>query len=263
MPLICFASPKGGVGKTTLAANVAGELSRSGLRVVALDLDPQNCLRLHLGVPLQHASGFTHVLAERPDWRDYEIETSSGVSLLPHGSTTMGDAIALAVAIADDPTLLQRPIDDVVSSGEVCLVVDTPPGPSSLLAALLPRIDLLITVLLVDATSLSLIPPLEDGSCYASEQTDPAKAPAMGFILNQFDPRSRLGSTIADAASQHLQDRLLGIVYRDEYVAEAIAAQKLLSDYAPASKAGHDIRAISRTIQQRLAPASHLGRNVA
>jgi MinD-like ATPase involved in chromosome partitioning or flagellar assembly len=36
MPLICFASPKGGVGKTTLAANIADTLRRNGRRVLAL-----------------------------------------------------------------------------------------------------------------------------------------------------------------------------------------------------------------------------------
>jgi hypothetical protein len=43
------------------------------------------------------------------------------------------------------------------------------------------------------------------------------------------------------------------MVYRDEFVGEAVAAQKLLSVYAPASKANYDIAAISRVIQERLA----------
>lgn len=38
MPLICVCSPKGGVGKTTLAANLAYSLARTGSKVLALDL---------------------------------------------------------------------------------------------------------------------------------------------------------------------------------------------------------------------------------
>ena len=49
MSLICFASPKGGVGKTTLAANVADAMRRQGRRVLVMDFDPQNTLRLHFG----------------------------------------------------------------------------------------------------------------------------------------------------------------------------------------------------------------------
>ena len=58
MPLICFASPKGGVGKTTLAANIADALRRQGRRVLAMDFDPQNTLRLHFGVGLSDTAGF-------------------------------------------------------------------------------------------------------------------------------------------------------------------------------------------------------------
>jgi cellulose synthase operon protein YhjQ len=251
MTLICFASPKGGVGKTTLAANVANELSRGGTRVIILDLDPQNALRLHFGVSLQDSAGFTHLLAKRPDWRDCLRKGPAGISLLPYGSSKMDDAIDLAVAVAETPALLRGPVDDILAGQDVCLVVDTPPGPSPLLAALLPRTDLLVTVFLVDATSVSLIPAVERGTSYG---TGPpvSSGPAMGFVFNQFDPRTRLGGVIADAATRHLGDKLLGMIYRDEYVAEAVAAQKLLADYAPASKANHDIAAIGRAIQRRL-----------
>ena len=250
MTLICFASPKGGVGKTTLAANVANELAKGGLRVIALDLDPQNTLRLHFGVPLEDTAGFTHLLAQHPDWRQHARQTTTGISLLPYGFAGTDDAIHLAAAVAERPALLQQPVQDILSRPDICLVVDTPPGPSPLLSALLPRIDLLITVLLVDATSVSLIPVVEQGA-YGTGQMD-GSAPPMGFILNQFDPRTRLGGVIADGAISRLGDKLLGVVYRDEFVAEAAAAQKVLGNYAPASKAGHDIAAISRTILTRL-----------
>jgi cellulose synthase operon protein YhjQ len=251
MTLICFASPKGGVGKTTLAANVANELARAGQRVIALDLDPQNSLRLHFGFPLQEMAGFTHGLAVQPNWRGCLRQTPSGVSLLPYGQSTAEEAIALALAVAEAPTLLRQPVDDILAAQDFCLVVDTPPGASPLLAALLPRVDLLVTVLLADATSTSLIPAVERGIADAARSSVHA-GPDMGFVLNQFDPRTRLGGVIADAAARRLGDSLLGIVYRDEYVAEAAAAQKLLAEYAAPSKANHDIAAIGRAILHRL-----------
>jgi cellulose biosynthesis protein BcsQ len=173
---------------------------------------------------------------------------------LPYGRTDAGDAIELAVAVAENPALLQRPIDDILTTRDIYLIVDTPPGPSALLTAILPRIDLLITVLLVDATSVSLIPTVERNVAHAANDAL-YSGPEMAFILNQFDPRTRLGGVIADAAAQHLGDRLLGIVYRDEHVAEAAAAQKPVADYAPASKASHDIAVITRAIQHRLRSA--------
>jgi cellulose synthase operon protein YhjQ len=257
MSLICFASPKGGVGKTTLAANIANELAQGGLHVIALDLDPQNTFRLHFGIPLDDGAGFTHLLAQQPDWRRCVRDTEVGVSMLPFGSSGTEDAILLAAAVAQTPRLLLQPIDDILSRPDLCLVVDTPPGPSPLLSALLPSVDLLVAVLLIDATSVAMIPSVEQGA-YGTAQTG-GPGPEVGFILNQFDPRTRLGSVIADGAAQHLGERLLGIVYRDEFVPEAAAAQKMLSRYAPASKANHDIAAISRTILTRLRTSSVRG----
>jgi cellulose synthase operon protein YhjQ len=251
MPLVCFASPKGGVGKTTLAANVAGTLARTGMRIVALDLDPQNALRLHFGVTLQDGAGLAHRLAENPDWHRCARQTDSGVAVLPYGRSQMDDDLVLSSAVAENPALIIHQIDDILSDPGICLVVDSPPGPSALLAAILPRTDLLITVLLVDATSISWIPAIERNSCYGTGGPGQTR-PDMGFILNQFDPRTRLGGVIADAATRHLGDGLIGTVYRDEHVAEAVAAQRLLTNYAPASKANQDIAGISRAISRRL-----------
>ena len=55
--LIAVASPKGGVGKTTCAAHLAYGIAAAGYRTLALDLDPQNSLRLHFGIPLGEAGG--------------------------------------------------------------------------------------------------------------------------------------------------------------------------------------------------------------
>jgi cellulose synthase operon protein YhjQ len=252
MALICFASPKGGVGKTTLAANVASGLSRAGRKVIALDLDPQNALRLHFGVALGDRSGFTHQLLQQSDWRAALRPTATGVALLAYGHTDMPSAMTLAATVTHSPALLHGPVRDMLANPEVWLVVDTPPGPSALLAALLPMTDLLLTVLHVDATSVSLIPAIDSGDTYGGGDTKSVRHADQGFILNQFDPRTRLGGTIADAASRHLGARLLGIVYRDDHVSEAVAAQKVLADYAPAAKATQDIGQITRAILARL-----------
>ncbi len=66
MPLICVCSPKGGVGKTTLAANLAWALARAGSKVLALDFDVQNALRLHFGVPPQRRARLCRESAGAP-----------------------------------------------------------------------------------------------------------------------------------------------------------------------------------------------------
>ena len=95
MPLICIASPKGGVGKTTVAANLAHALRRAGRQALAIDFDPQSALRLHFGVPLADGAGFAAELVQGGSWRPHIRQTPAGVALLPHGTVAMEHALAI------------------------------------------------------------------------------------------------------------------------------------------------------------------------
>src|SRR5262245_48502442 len=50
MRRIAILNPKGGVGKTTTAVNLAAALARAGPRVCVLDLDPPARATTHLGI---------------------------------------------------------------------------------------------------------------------------------------------------------------------------------------------------------------------
>ncbi|WP_431271080.1 cellulose synthase operon protein YhjQ/BcsQ [Dankookia sp. P2] len=133
MPLICIASPKGGVGKTTLAANLADALRRQGRRVLAMDLDPQNALRLHFGVALADRGGFLAQAAQGLNWRDAVRQTPAGVALLPHGTVAMADALATVGLLERAPDLLLGPLREMLADPALIVVADLPPGPSRVL----------------------------------------------------------------------------------------------------------------------------------
>ena len=88
MPLICVCSPKGGVGKTTLAANLAYSLARTGSKVLALDFDVQNALRLHFGVPLNDERGYVAKALEMHDWSQCVLSAGSNIFVLPYGEVS-------------------------------------------------------------------------------------------------------------------------------------------------------------------------------
>ena len=126
MPLVAIASPKGGVGKTTLAAHLAALLSARGHKVVALDLDPQNALRFHLGVPLREERCFTARIASRPPWREALVEGQAGVRVLPFGPVDPLQALELAQLLTAEPQYLADPVREMLSVPDLVVLVDSP-----------------------------------------------------------------------------------------------------------------------------------------
>jgi cellulose synthase operon protein YhjQ len=254
VPLICFASPKGGVGKTTLSANVTDMLRRNGRIALALDLDPQNSLRLHFGVSVNDSTGFGANLPRRPEWRQYLRQTASGTLLLPHGAVDLRDALANNVALDQDPSLLAGPVRDMLADPRVVVVADMPPGPSQALAILTPMAALVVTVLQSEAISAAMLGEIEAGRFLGHGTMAALFAGRLQFVLNGVDLQSRLSRTAAEAVARHLGPRLLGAVSRDEELAEALASQRMVQDSAPQSRAAEDIRQVTRAIEALLPP---------
>lgn len=86
MRSIAIINQKGGVGKTTTAANFGHALARCGEKVLMVDLDPQGHLTAHLGVFDQARPGVANLLLEEPFQAEWLIESRENLLLLPSGN---------------------------------------------------------------------------------------------------------------------------------------------------------------------------------
>lgn len=252
MPLICIASPKGGVGKTTLAANLADALRRQGRRVLAMDLDPQNALRLHFGVSLADRGGFLAQLARGFGWRDAVRQTPAGVALLPHGTVGMADALATVAVLERAPEALMGPLREMLADPALIVLADLPPGPSRALELMAPHAAMVVVVLLADANGAALMPEIDSGRFLGLGALYGPKPDRLRLVLNQVDYNSRLSRAVAQALARHLGPRLLGALAREDAVGEALAAQRLLLDSAPGCRAALDLRELGRSVAEAL-----------
>lgn len=254
MPLLCLASPKGGVGKTSLAAGLAHALQRAGRQVLAIDCDPQNALRLHLGLPIADGAGFFARLQDRPDWRARVRTTPAGIALLPYGETDMRGALATASALDQDPELLLGPLREMLADPALIIVADTPPGASGALSVLAPHAALVLAVLLADAASTALIPDIDSGRFLGRGTLGSLLGPKLLVVLNQVDRHSRLSVAAAEGVAAHLGPRLAGAICRDDAVAEALACQRPVGIHAPGSAPAADIAALAAVVLRELPP---------
>ncbi|MBO9514977.1 MAG: ParA family protein [Variovorax sp.] len=116
MPVILVANPKGGVGKSTLATNVAGYLASRGHAVMLGDIDRQQSSRLWLGLRP----------AQAREIKSWDASEDGEVVRPPRGTTHAvidtpaglhGNRFKEAVAIADKVLVpLQPSIFDIYAT---------------------------------------------------------------------------------------------------------------------------------------------------
>lgn len=249
MPLVCVCSPKGGVGKTTMAANLAWALARSGSKVLAIDFDVQNALRLHFGVPLSDGRGFVARSAENPDWSQSVLTTGGNVFVLPYGDVTEEERLRFEATLAQDAHFLQRGLSTLLNYPGLVIVADFPPGPNPALKAVAELADLHLVVMLADTASVSLLPHIENNRMIGKALNNKA---GHYFVLNQSDTRRNISRDVTAFMQERLDDKLLGVVHRDESVAEANASQQSIFDFSPVSAAAFDIELIARRVASLL-----------
>jgi CO dehydrogenase maturation factor len=129
---------KGGVGKTTTTALLAHLFARNGLRVLAVDGDPQQNLAVTLGVPPEQAARIIPVAKSADYLRE---KTGAGPDITPGGLLTLNPDVSdvidrFSLTVTDRLRLLV--MGGVRTAGTGCLCPEY-----TLLSALLRHIPLL------------------------------------------------------------------------------------------------------------------------
>lgn len=184
--VICVANGKGGVFKTSLAANIAGLSAAAGYRTLIVDLDPQGDLSDDLGYFDNDSDDLGQGLAAalvtghaiRPNLRDVRPNldvVTGGV----HLADVAGALVARASRGASTTDLLARALAPIVNNYDV-VIVDTPP------------VDTTLQVMALGAARWLLVPTKADASSIRGIQ--------------------RIAERVADARSNGHQLDILGAV---------------------------------------------------
>jgi len=248
---IAIVSAKGGVGKTTVAANLGLALRLAGQPTLVVDLDPQNALRFHLGADRQTGiSGLARASLNGTPWRDVSVQGDSGVHLLPFGQINEDDRIALEQQMNQDKHWLARHLESLALPQDTLVVLDTPPGPSAYLRQVLACAELAIIVTLPDAASYATLPLIESLITQYCEGRQGYLGHA--YIVNQVDRTKPLARDAVQVIRNALGNRVIGSVHLDPTVGEALAYGKTVIEHAPHSQARNDLAACTQWVVQQL-----------
>lgn len=109
--LIAIGNQKGGVGKTTVAVNLAAALGLGGYRCLIIDLDPAAGATKHLGVPVNSFAGTLELLTTDESLEALAISERmpGNVALLP-ARPQLSELDSLLSRFVDRTRILERPI---------------------------------------------------------------------------------------------------------------------------------------------------------
>lgn len=259
MNILCFTSAKGGVGKSTITANLSTALAKAGQRVLTLDLDPQNALRFHQGIPYTVETGLAPCTLNQTSWLEACFECAHGLYALPYGAVSEEEREAFEQMLNDDPDWLRNGLNEMEAAlgSDTWVVIDTPPGPSVYMRQALSTVHTVMVVTLPDAASYATLPSMETLiQKYCMPRDDFID---YGIIINQVDYSRQLSKDVAQVIRERYGPRIAGLIHRDQYVCEALAYDQSVLDYAPHSQAAQDFIECAELIQanftlSRIAP---------
>lgn len=210
---IAFANGKGGVGKTSVTANVAGIAALSGWRVLSIDLDPQGNLGNDLGYlqsgDSDQGAGMMAAIKDGAKLKPLR-DVRPGLDSVPGGDHMDGLMAVLAPRFLDEraPATAIADVVATLADGYDLVLLDCPPAGGVLLEAILIATRFLVIPTKRDLGSLHGL--VRVARSFASVRThENPDLDVLGVVLFDFarqdtrilaDTRERLVRNLAGAA---------------------------------------------------------------
>jgi chromosome partitioning protein len=267
---IAVLNQKGGVGKTTSVVNIAAALAAMGSRVVAIDLDPQAHLTIHLGIePQGVAGGSYHVLIRSARFEEQVLLVRPNLWLLPANIDLVGAETEL-INVVGRETVLREALEPVQASFDYCLIDCAPSLGLLTLNALAAAQEVLIP-LQPHFLALQGFGKLLQTVELVNRRINP-QLKVTGILFCMYDSRASLPQEVRADIEQFLanargtgqawsQAQVLPTpIRRNIKLAEAPSYGKTIFEYEPGCNGAEDYRRVAEAIramdstEKRIAP---------
>lgn len=250
MRRIAVINQKGGVGKTTTAANLGAAIAQTGLRVLLVDLDPQGHLTLHFGAEVKDDQPSVYdVLTGGTPVRETTVTVRERITLVPADIDLAAAEIEL-VSVTGREVLLREALETVDDEYDVMLI-DCAPSLGVLTINALAAASEVLIPLQAHFFGLQGLGKLLETVTLVRQRINP-KLEVGGIVLCMHESATRLACEVADEVRRFIESGRGGAtawsrakiydtcIRRNIKLAESSSFGQTVFDYAPKSNGAVD-----------------------
>ena len=251
MRSIALTNQKGGVGKTTTAANLGACLAPLDKRVLLIDVDPQANLSVHFGVDIytETKSIYTMMIGEA---RADEVICRTAINqldLIPSNINLAGAEIEL-VGVVGRETILKEALQPVMGNYDY-VFIDCPPSLGLLTLNALTTVREVFIPLQTEFFALQGMSKLMETIRLVRRRLNP-DLQVTGIIACMYDGRTRLAKEVKANILEFFPDKLFDtVIHKNVKLAEAPSYGKPISTYDRRSRGCKDYRALARDVVEQ------------
>jgi chromosome partitioning protein len=262
--VIAVFNMKGGVGKSTVSANLAVKISEKGYRILAMDADPQGHLTTSLGEePASFQATLLQVLI--PD-RQGDVmpaaavrqEISPNLHLVP-GNLSMWSLNLLLFQQPEREYRLRRAVESIRATGDYDIVIiDSPPSYDITSLNILLSCDLVVAPVKLDGNSFYGLEYLFDTIRYVN-RTYRYQIPTVAIVPNHYNGSYSVSRQMLQGLRANYASHLTRTVIRqDVNFDKANALRQPIFAIAPSCRGSKDMEGLAEEVCKMLTrkPAS-------
>ena len=246
--IISIANQKGGVGKTTTAVNLSAALAESGMKVLAIDFDPQGNMTSGMGIEEYEYSVYDFVMDKCSVEQAVHSTYSEHLFLIPSNIDLSGAEIEL-LDMEERQKVLKKKVEQLKDQYDY-IIIDCPPSLSILTVNALTASDSVLIPIQCEYYAMEGLNQMLKSIQLIRKKLN-KNLLVEGILFTMYDGRNRLSQQVVEGVREALKERIFKtMIPRNVRLAEAPSYGMPVTEYDSRSSGSESYRKLAAELMK-------------